>query len=202
MTTYKLDTDCLICIGARHRDVQNLAGMPRRKGGWAMQEGGDRARVRVPVGIAAGRAKGVYRNPKKFQIKAVKGLLSPFRSLPALHRHSLMLCFKRKLALWSNHYACEGAASVRRLQKVLANQLSVRHHGWTLSGSAAAATRCLPPTSCTALPGVTFPAPAVAKAPMVPRPDLDRNCPRHLLLISLAAGTDGPGRGLQQTRGR
>lgn len=33
MTTDELDTDCLICIGARHGDAQNLAGMPRHKAG-------------------------------------------------------------------------------------------------------------------------------------------------------------------------
>lgn len=71
MATYKLDTDCLICIGARHRDAQNLAGVSRHKGerGWVLQEGGDGAHVRIPVGIAAGRAIGVYWNPKSFRSK-------------------------------------------------------------------------------------------------------------------------------------
>jgi len=69
MTTYKLDTDCLICIGARHRDAQNLAGTPRHHGGWVLQEGGDRAHAPVPVGIAAGRAKWVYWNLKGFRSK-------------------------------------------------------------------------------------------------------------------------------------
>lgn len=101
---------------------------------------------------------------KKFQIKAVKGLLNLFCSPPALHQHSLMLCFKQKLSLWSNYYACEEAASMRRLQKVLANQRSVRHHGWTLSGLAVMATHCLPPISSTSLPGVVATAAAVAKA--------------------------------------
>lgn len=69
MTTYKLDTDCLICIGARHRDAQHLAGMPRREGGGCYKRDGDRAHVCVPVGIAAGRAKGVYWNPRSFRSK-------------------------------------------------------------------------------------------------------------------------------------
>lgn len=69
MTTYKLDTDCLICIGARHRDAQNLAGMPRHGGGLVLQQGVVGAHVRAPVRIAAGRAKGVYRNPENFRSK-------------------------------------------------------------------------------------------------------------------------------------
>lgn len=131
------------------------------------------------VGVARGRrqgpcprscgdccwqGKGGLLEPKMFQIKAVKGLLNPFCSLPALHQHSLMLCFKQKLSLWSNYYACEEAASMRQLRKVLANQLSVRHHGWTLSGLAVMATHCLPPISSTSLPRVVASAPAVAKA--------------------------------------
>lgn len=121
------------------------------------------------AGVATGRSRGpcsgscedccwqgkrVLPEPRKFQIKAVKGLLNPFRSLPALHHHSLMLCFKQKLSLWSNYYACEEAASMRRLQKGLANWPSVRHHGRTLSGLAVMATRRLPPLSSTPLPGV------------------------------------------------
>lgn len=91
--------------------------------------------------------------PKKFQIKAVKGFLNPSCSPPALHQHSLMLCFKQKLSLWSNYYAREEAASMRRLQKVLPNQLSVRHYGRTLSGLAVTVTRCVLPISSTSLPG-------------------------------------------------
>lgn len=41
MTTSKLDTDCLICIGARHRGAQNLASRPRREGGVASGSGWD-----------------------------------------------------------------------------------------------------------------------------------------------------------------
>lgn len=129
--------------------------------------------------------------PRKFQIKAVKGLLNPFCSLPALHHHSLMLCFKQKLSLWSNYYACEEAASMRRLQKVLANRPSVRHHGWTLSGLAVMATRRLPPLSSTPLPGVIASAPAVATAgacclsPRSPQARLGREAaPRQRLLSS------------------
>lgn len=51
---------------------------------------------------------------------------------------------------------------MRWLQKVLANQLSVRHHGWTLPCLAVTATPCLPPTSSTSLPGVIASALVVA----------------------------------------
>lgn len=176
------------------------------------------------VGVATGRSQGPCScscedccwqgkrgllEPRKFQIKAVKGLLNPFCSLPALHHRSLMLCFKQKLSLWSNYYACEEAASMRRLQKVLANRPSVRHHGWTLSGLAAVATRRLPPLSSTPLPGVIASAPAGAAAgacclsPRSPRPDWAAKPPSSAsALVSPAAGTDSAGRGLQQTQGR
>lgn len=98
MTTYKLDTDCLICIGARHRDAQHLAGMPRREGGWVLQEGWRQGPCLCSCGDCCWQGKRGLLEPKKFQIKAVKGFLNLF-SLPALHQHSLMLCFKQKLAV-------------------------------------------------------------------------------------------------------
>lgn len=98
---------------------------------------------------------------------------------------------------------------MRRLQQVLANQLSLRHHGWTLSGLAVMATHGLCPISSTALPQVIVSAPAVAKAG-----SCYLNLQRHQARLSSkttlasiysrfqAAGTGSAGRGLQQTRGR
>ena len=64
-----------------------------------LQVGVDGTHVCLPVGIAVGRAKRGYCNPKTFQgqpqIKAVKGLLKLFCLLHAPHQCSLVLCFKQ-----------------------------------------------------------------------------------------------------------
>lgn len=151
MTADELDTDCLICIGARHRDAQNLAGMPRHKAGACCKKEEAGPMFVLLWGLLLAGQKG-FPGTRKLQIKALKGLLIPFFSLPALHQHSLMLSFKQKLPLWSNYYVCGGADSMRRLQEVLANQLSLRHHGWTLSGLAVMATHGTCPISSSSLP--------------------------------------------------
>lgn len=148
MTIYTLDTDC---IGARHRGAQNLAGKPRHKGCECCKREETGPLFVFLWGLLLAGPNVFNWNPESFRSKLWKGFKT--HSALLLHCTSTLLCFAlsknfvvKLLCVWRRCH-------MRQLQQVLANQLSVRHPGGTLSGLTAMVTHCLPPVSPTSLPG-------------------------------------------------
>lgn len=91
MTIYTLDTDCLICIGARHRDTQNLAGKPRLKGCECCKREETGPLFMFLWGLLLAGQNGFNWNPKGFRSKLWKSYKT--HSALLLHCSSTLLFF-------------------------------------------------------------------------------------------------------------
>lgn len=112
MTTSKLDTDCLICIGARHRGAQNLASRPRREGGVASGSGWDPCLSTRRNCCWQGKT-GLLQPQNLAGTATDQSCERAFKAiLLAACTASVLSCalLSAKFSQWSHHYACEQVA--------------------------------------------------------------------------------------------
>lgn len=91
MTIYTLDTDCSICIHARHRDAQNLAGKPRHKRCECCKREETGPLFVFLWGVLLAEQNEFNWNPKGFRSKLWKGF--KIHSALLLHCTSTLLFF-------------------------------------------------------------------------------------------------------------